>query len=725
MKGKRAREETRAPLPRRLSAKLALAVVVPALLLAGTEFFLRFAGYGFPSSPFIRLRTEAGGVYGSNPRFSWRFFPREIARTMSPFVFSASKRSGTVRIFVLGSSAAQGTPDPSFSFGRILRVMLETSYPQKRFEVITAAMPAINSHVVLPLARACVEHEPDLVIVYTGNNEVLGPYGAGTVFSPLKSDLRAIRLNIALRGLRLGQLAAALRERKAAPSGAPNGWRGLEMFLEKEVPAGDPRLQTVYRHFESNIEDLARTLLSRGVPVVLCTLACNLKDCPPFAAHHREGLGDEARAEWDRLVAEGDRLEASGDAAAAFDAYRRAAAIDDRHAELVFRMGRCEAGLGRTREAQASFVRARDLDTLRFRVDSRLNDILRSVAAREEPNGVRLADIERIASEKGPPGNDLFLEHVHFNFDGNYLVARSLFDPATALLSSALGSPAAKAPPSRDECADALAFTAWERARIEQTVRTAFLERPPFTNQLGHEDRIRDSEEREQALRKGFGPDAIQAMLATYRRAVALRPEDESLRVKHGLFLADAVADSTQAEAEFRAALKLVPHDGEAFSNLGYVLGRTGRLDEAEKECRRAVRILPYSPDALYNLGLALHLKAGQERRPELAMELTEEAIRFYTQSLACNPVFAQAWNNKGVLLLRLRRVDESLESFKAGIEAEPEHLDLRYNYAVALNAAGRTDAAIAQLRAALKAHPDSQKLREALQQLRKASASP
>ena len=39
------------------------------------------------------------------------------------------KPAGAVRIFVLGSSAAQGVPDPSFSFGRMLEVMLRERYP--------------------------------------------------------------------------------------------------------------------------------------------------------------------------------------------------------------------------------------------------------------------------------------------------------------------------------------------------------------------------------------------------------------------------------------------------------------------------------------------------------------------------------------------------------------------------------------------------------------------
>jgi hypothetical protein len=54
--------------------------------------------------------------------------------------------------------------------------------------VVNAAVTAINSHVVRPIVHDLTRREADLFIVYTGNNEVVGPFGAGTVFSPLSSN---------------------------------------------------------------------------------------------------------------------------------------------------------------------------------------------------------------------------------------------------------------------------------------------------------------------------------------------------------------------------------------------------------------------------------------------------------------------------------------------------------------------------------------------------------
>ena len=73
-----------------------------------------------------------------------------------------------------------------------------------------AATVAINSHVVLPIVKECVRLEPDLVIVYLGNNEVVGPYGPGTVFRPASGSLWAVRAGIALRASARGRGLATL-----------------------------------------------------------------------------------------------------------------------------------------------------------------------------------------------------------------------------------------------------------------------------------------------------------------------------------------------------------------------------------------------------------------------------------------------------------------------------------------------------------------------------------
>ena len=48
-----------------------------------------------------------------------------------PFKFSHPKPEDTLRIFVLGESAAMGTPEPAFGFSRILERLLQHRYPDR------------------------------------------------------------------------------------------------------------------------------------------------------------------------------------------------------------------------------------------------------------------------------------------------------------------------------------------------------------------------------------------------------------------------------------------------------------------------------------------------------------------------------------------------------------------------------------------------------------------
>ncbi len=137
--------------------------VVPAALLLLTELVLIIAGYGTPPSAFTKITGR--DAYTTNQRYGWRFFLPILARQPAPGEFAVDKPDDTYRIFVLGGSAAWGMPEPSFAFGRILKVMLEENYPQTSFEVINAAMTAINSHVVRVIADDCAKYDPDLFVV--------------------------------------------------------------------------------------------------------------------------------------------------------------------------------------------------------------------------------------------------------------------------------------------------------------------------------------------------------------------------------------------------------------------------------------------------------------------------------------------------------------------------------------------------------------------------------
>jgi len=350
--------------------------VIPVLLLLLLEISLRLVGYGFPTTITIKDKINDELCYYNNTKFAWRFFHPNIARTTEPFVFPVNKSENTYRIFVMGASAVAGTPDGAFCFGRMLKVMLRRQYPIANFEVITAAMPAINSHVVFEIADDCTRYQGDLFVVYLGNNEVVGPYGAGTVFSTMSSSMSAIRLGIAIKATKLGQLVTNLLG-SASAGNTPKIWRGLGMFLDEQVRAGDTSLEIVYRHFQRNLQDIRRLACKSGINIIFSTVPCNLKDSPPFASLHRPNLTEAEKKRWDEIYRQGIKLETDENYAEAIKQYFQAAEIDDSYADVQFRLGRCYWAMGDYDKARDRYIRAREFDTLRFRADKRINEILR------------------------------------------------------------------------------------------------------------------------------------------------------------------------------------------------------------------------------------------------------------------------------------------------------------------------------------------------------------
>ncbi len=279
------------------------ALAVPAVLFLCLEGILRFAGFGHP---FTFLVPDAKpGYYRTNPEFVSWFLPSNFDLRPLNYRVAARKPANTVRIVVLGESAAQGIPVPSFGFAAQLRAQLRTRYPGKEIEVINTGIVAINSHVVYQIARELSGYSPDLYVVYMGNNEVVGPYGPGCAYLSEMPPLWVIRLSVFVRSTRIGQLASAFLGRLAKEGRLPAVWGGMCMFLYNAVGGDDPRLEAVYRNFQANLEDIVRVASGAGAKTLLCTVACNVRDCAPLLSLHRAGLAAPELAEWGRAFNRG------------------------------------------------------------------------------------------------------------------------------------------------------------------------------------------------------------------------------------------------------------------------------------------------------------------------------------------------------------------------------------------------------------------------------------
>lgn len=557
-----------------------LALGAPLGLFLLLEGGLRLAGYGRDTTFFIP--DDQPGYVRTNPAYTALFLPASFdLRPINQRVV-IPKPAGTVRIVVLGESAAQGIPVPAFGFVPQLRALLRARYPDKAIEVINTGVVAINSHVVYQIARDAARLEPDLFVVYLGNNEVVGPYGPGCSYLSAMPPLGVIRASVWAKSTRTGQWLGATIARFAGARQPAREWGGMGMFLEHAVRGDDPRLETTYRNFEANLRDIVRVAEDAGAKTVLCTVVANLKDCPPFLSLNRLDLTEADRSEWQKAFAGGKLSWRLGENAAAREQLERALTLDPHYADTFYLLGLLDLQTGQVAEARKHLLEAQQWDALRFRPAPRLNQIARAIA-RESGAVLKDAALELGADPESAgdiAGRELMLEHVHPDWEGNYRIARLMAEGTE----QALGSGTSAGGPWLDSArtAAAVGYTPVERFGLLQ--RTALITRePPFPNQLTYaEDQTRTAREIAAAGALRRDPAALGRARKTLKAAIAADPTNPDL-AKLAVELADDAGDLAGALAEVQRAQTLQPANFALAADEAIKLGRLGRHDEAEK----------------------------------------------------------------------------------------------------------------------------------------------
>ncbi len=675
-------------------------IIIPTLLFGLVEVGLRIGGYGYPTGVTVKCKFKGKDAYCSNLSFGWRFWPRNLTRNFTPFVIPADKPADTYRIFVMGSSAALGTPDPAFSFSRFLKIMLQKEYPQTNFEVINTAMTAVNSHVVLEIAKDCAKHKGDLFIVYMGNNEIIGPYGAGTIFAPLSDSLAFIRFDKAFKSIRLGQLLTYVLKSRDEEKKLPETWLGTRMFMDNLIRQTDANLKIVYRNFQKNLEDIARVAGKSGAQIIFSTVACNLKDCPPFASLHRPDLTGTDKKKWDAVYQQGIACESAGNYAEAVDHYLEAGKIDDSYAELQFRLARCYWAMDKYDQAREKYSQACDLDTLRLRADSQINDIIRRVAAGKTAKNIYFADSAKMIAKNSPhetPGKEFLHEHVHFNFDGNYLLAKIIFENVAQILPQRIKNHKANKPlATMKECQQRLAYTDWTQYISTDYLLDTFIKQPPFSNRLDNDKLVSQMEQKVKTLKASLTQESLKKIAEQYRRAIQISPEDGWLHWQYAKLL-DDTRNYQAAIEQYRLLLECWPNYYIAHGKLALLLLETKQDANASiTYSREALRINPAYTDAYYSLAVAYDIQ-GQ----------IDQAEKYYNQTLELDQRYAPAWNNLAVLCSNCGRDKQAEQIYRKGLQAVQDYEDLYCNLAILLNKQGRRQEALEVLRNASVLHPD------------------
>jgi eukaryotic-like serine/threonine-protein kinase len=157
------------------------------------------------------------------------------------------------------------------------------------------------------------------------------------------------------------------------------------------------------------------------------------------------------------------------------------------------------------------------------------------------------------------------------------------------------------------------------------------------------------------------------------------------------------MGDDERALASYRKALELSP-DARAYSNLGTLQYRQGKLKEAERSFEEAARLEPGSPAKYRNLG-DVYARQG---RPDAAREAWQHAVDLAERMLRVNPGDARTLGLLAVAEAKLGRREAAAQHAGEALRLAPADGEVLYRKAVVDALSGRGDTSLATLGEAL-----------------------
>jgi hypothetical protein len=369
----------------------AILIGLPILFFVCLELGLRLFGYGYNIEQWDAA-TE--GKLMLNQEIARRYFYNiERIPLSNQDVFDADKKPNAYRVFVLGESSAAGYPfSPLGSFSRYIRDRLELVYPNSIIEVVNLSLTAINSYTLRDLFPGVLEQKPDLILIYTGHNEYYGALGIGSMES-LGTSRSMINLLLYLNKYRTVQLVRnTIQWMMGLFSGnaeMPKGTMMSRMAKDQYIGFNTETFNAGISQFEGNIRDILDMAKEKSIPVILSTLASNLKDQTPFISINTEN-------------------------------YPRA--------DKIYNQAKAELKNANIKMADSLFRFAKDLDALRFRASEKMN---RSIFLLSKEYNLPLVNFDSALSAistDGIIGDEIMTDHLHPTLTGQFILGKLFFE---------------------------------------------------------------------------------------------------------------------------------------------------------------------------------------------------------------------------------------------------------------------------------------------------------
>ncbi len=613
-----------------------------------------------------------------NPYFGYTIFHPRQSRIPGPNLFPAEKPPDRIRILVLGESAAMGFPDPEFGLARTLTTLLSQQYPGRSFDVINGSMTEINTHILLEIMREAERYEPDVVVLYGGNNEAIGPYGPVGVFGRFYPARWLIQGDRWLRKHSYLVRALVDARNRMLPIDRTE-WKGLDHFARNAIRPDDPALDRMRQFTRANVRAILDRAAARQIPVVVAPAAVNLNDWPPLYTFAPEHLAGQINP----LIEQARELMKQADWSAALAVWREALTAAPDHADARYGAAQCHEALGDLDAARAAYELALDYDGYRFRTDEATYRIMQEEASRYPIGQVAFVDARGsfFRAAKEPP---LLLEHVHLTVAGMVELSRLLVEPIGRVLPALSAAPALAV---TDEALMKKLFFAPDTEEHAWLAVDQFLTMQVFRGQQGYSERLIALKRRKEAAGTAIEHFGEAALAGAYAAATGQSLSfDWQVDALYGRYLMRRDLHE-QAVAPLARSVTMKPdHAGNA-QLLGTAQYHAGRFAEALATLERAAQLNPFIPETWNMLGLS-RFRSGDPAGARVA----------YNEALRLDSRHAGALNNLGYLDYQTGELVAAEGLFRRALEQEPDMIEARYHLGLTLLGMQRLDEAALQL---------------------------
>jgi lysophospholipase L1-like esterase len=397
---------------KRILTRLSLGLLVAVLLLGAAEGVLRLVQPDLSElrSPLVYQQSfgaawTAGKTAGSRIYVSGR---RRVVR---------AKPAGQ-RVLVFGASAAYGEMFTEFAAfpGQAQRV-LRAAAPDQVVEVLNLAHGGMGSRQVGEMILRAVSHEkPDLIVVYSGNNEYheLRALKAASAHYDPRAELLRRRMNKSYLYRQLRDLAAPGPDVLAPPQGVE--WLPIGR-MDVLVDEADRELGRIL--YREHLEAIVHLAQEAGVPMLLTTVATNLRD------HMDNQTPGEAAPELEnQLHAMAQKVDQTSPSVLAAEAEQLSTQLQTEGAQ--HRLGQILLRAGLKEAAYAAFEQSEALALRPMQSDKHLRALVHAVGAATDTPVCDLAAAMAAGARDGVPGRDEFIDHCHPSAAGHQRMGQAL-----------------------------------------------------------------------------------------------------------------------------------------------------------------------------------------------------------------------------------------------------------------------------------------------------------